>query len=381
MSLGLGGAETHVVSLARELKRRGHNVSVASQGGCLVADLAESGILHHTVPLHSRSPLMLMEAVRAISGILKKESPDLIHAHARIPAWVCNLAAARHGAAGRRTPIVTTYHGVYAAGFPWNFFTYPGDRTIAVSEDVAEHLIKRFRFDRAKVEVVPNGIDTDRFSPDRGPSPAVTNFGISGRPVILHASRLSGPFADTSLALVEACPAIAREWPSAQVVIVGDGDRFEEVRTEVERMNRHLRSTLDSDREGREFIVLTGGQEDMPPLYACADVVVGVARVALEAMATGKAVILAGEGGLRGLLVEDNVDLAAEHNFTARGAGEEVTARGLLRELSRVLGDASARSSLGAMGRRIVLERYSIRRMVDMIEEIYADVLRGEAAC
>ena len=46
MQLDIGGAETHIVELAKELKRRGHNVIVASNGGAYVKELEADNIRH-----------------------------------------------------------------------------------------------------------------------------------------------------------------------------------------------------------------------------------------------------------------------------------------------------------------------------------------------
>ena len=56
MQLVIGGAETHVVELAKELKRQGMNVIVASNGGVYVKELEEAGIKHYNVPLHNKKP-------------------------------------------------------------------------------------------------------------------------------------------------------------------------------------------------------------------------------------------------------------------------------------------------------------------------------------
>ena len=50
--LTIGGAETHVVELAKELKRRGYNVVVTSKGGVYEKELAAAGIKHYYVPLN-----------------------------------------------------------------------------------------------------------------------------------------------------------------------------------------------------------------------------------------------------------------------------------------------------------------------------------------
>ena len=56
MSMGLGGAETHVLELSRELVRRGHTVFAASRGGVLACKLEAGGVRHIIVPLHSKNP-------------------------------------------------------------------------------------------------------------------------------------------------------------------------------------------------------------------------------------------------------------------------------------------------------------------------------------
>ena len=51
MEMNIGGAETHILELAKELKRREHNVFVASAGGKLVAELEEFGVTPIEAPL------------------------------------------------------------------------------------------------------------------------------------------------------------------------------------------------------------------------------------------------------------------------------------------------------------------------------------------
>ncbi len=56
MQLDIGGAETHVVDLARYLTELGYRVLVASNGGCFVERLAAYGVPHYQVPLHDNKP-------------------------------------------------------------------------------------------------------------------------------------------------------------------------------------------------------------------------------------------------------------------------------------------------------------------------------------
>lgn len=57
MGLEIGGAETHVVELSKELKKQGYDIIVASNGGVYEKELAEAGIRHYHVPLNQRNVL------------------------------------------------------------------------------------------------------------------------------------------------------------------------------------------------------------------------------------------------------------------------------------------------------------------------------------
>ena len=52
MALDIGGAETHIVELTKELRREGHEVIVVSNGGVYVPEIEEAGVKHYDAPLH-----------------------------------------------------------------------------------------------------------------------------------------------------------------------------------------------------------------------------------------------------------------------------------------------------------------------------------------
>ena len=89
MSMGYGGAETHVLELSRELSRRGHTVYVASSGGVYEEELTKSGVFHVYAPLSSRSFSDIMKSKKILSALIERERFDIVHAHARIPAFIC----------------------------------------------------------------------------------------------------------------------------------------------------------------------------------------------------------------------------------------------------------------------------------------------------
>ena len=58
MGLEIGGAETHVVELSMELKRRGHDVIIVSAGGAYQKDIEAVGIRHYYAPLLSHGGMI-----------------------------------------------------------------------------------------------------------------------------------------------------------------------------------------------------------------------------------------------------------------------------------------------------------------------------------
>lgn len=364
MALDLGGAETHVISLARELRRRGHTVLVASAGGRMVSMLAEVGIPHFQIPMDSRSPVVLFRAFRRLRRVLAEEKVGLVHAHARIPAWLTSLALGRSP-----IPFLTTYHGVYNAGFPWKYLTTFGTRTIAVSDDVRRHLIDRLGAPSGQVRVIPNGFDTNLFRPGLDIAPLLTEFGVQASgPHLVHASRLDGPFADVAVTLLQALPLVEREIPGVRLWILGDGNRGDEVRRLAVEANGRL---------GREAARAVGLRLDVPRFFNLADGVVAVARTAIEAMACERAVVVAGEGGYRGILTPDRLNDWATANFTAREGGRPLSAGEMAADVVRLLKPEAAplRQTYGEAGRRYVVENLSIEAITTQILEVYSEVL------
>ncbi|HWI61029.1 MAG TPA: glycosyltransferase family 4 protein [Symbiobacteriaceae bacterium] len=364
MALDLGGAETHVISLARELKRRGHTVMVASAGGRMVSMLTEAGIPHFDIPMDSRSPVVLFRAYRLLRRVVAEQGIGLVHAHARIPAWLTSLALG-----GRTLPFITTYHGVYNAGFPWKYLTTFGQRTIAVSDDVRRHLVERLGAPAGQIRVILNGFDTNLFRPGIDIAPLLTEFGAEASgPHVVHAGRLDGKFAEAALTLLEAFPLVEREVPGAHLWILGEGDRYAEVRQATEAAN---------SRMGRQAANSVGMRLDVPRFFNLADCVVAVARTAIEAMSCARSVVVAGEGGYRGILTPDRLQDWAAANFTAREGGRPLNAEEMAADIVQLLKPEAAplREAYGEAGRRYVVDNLSIEAITTQILDVYSEVL------
>lgn len=131
MKLDIGGAETHVLELAKELKKRGAEVIITSNGGAYEKELEESGIKHYKVPLQNKNPLNVIKAFKTLRKIIIDEKIELVHSHARIPSFILGKLQKKMG-----FPFVTSAHGVFTTKYGLKYITDWGQATVAVSEDI-----------------------------------------------------------------------------------------------------------------------------------------------------------------------------------------------------------------------------------------------------
>lgn len=367
MSLDIGGVETQVVGLAKSLRAAGWPVYVASNGGRRVVDLSSSQISHYTAPLHSRSPLKMLEAAKRISALIDDLGIRIVHAHARIPAWLSTGICRRKG-----IKLVTTYHGTYVSGVFWNMFTKPGDLTIAVSQDVKDYVIDEFGFDPEKTVVAPNGIDTETYRPPshEESTKAKASFGVEpgSGPVVVYASRMNAGLSATAGQVIDAISSLLAKHPRMVLIVAGDGDGLPEVRQRAERVNRLA---------GRKAVLCPGFVLDTSPMYQASDLVVGMSRVVLEGMAAARPSIVVGPDGMFGIAGPENHEALEDRNFTSRGAPRPSTPEAIAFEIERLLSDAALSDSLGKWGRETILSRHSMDMMAAQVVEVYETVMSG----
>lgn len=352
MSLGIGGAETHIVELAQELKRRGVDVIIASNGGVYVKDMEENGIRHYRVPMNKRNVFNLISSYFRLRKIIKKEKPDIVHAHARISAFICALL--------RKTlnfPFITTAHWVFDTSRGLRYLTNWGQKSIAVSEDIKDYLIKNYQMNPRDIFVTINGIDTEKFSAQTSGRRIIDEFGLDeNSPIITSVSRLDNDRSLVASQLMDIAAALDKRLPGVQLLIAGGGNVYNEMKAKADKVNAML---------GRRAVTMTGPRTDINEIIAAGDVFVNVSRSALEAMASEKPVILAGNEGYIGLISPENLDAARESNFCCRGFPMSTENR-LLEDIVRCFDmPQEKRASLGAYERAFILSEYSVSRMTE----------------
>ena len=367
MGLEIGGAETHVLELCKALKERGLDIYVASNGGAYEAELISHGCKHFKVPLHNKKATNLLTSYFALKRIIADNDIRLVHAHARIPAFLCGMLQKKLG-----FTFVTTAHLNFDLAVHYRVLTNWGDATLAVSQDIRDYLIDNYEIDKRNIIVSVNGINTRNYNNNINISDISEEFDLlPGKKRIVFVGRLDDDASSPAPAvhnLVEIAEDIHNKNDATEIVIVGGGTEFDAIKTKADAVNTAL---------GKQYIKMTGGRTDAAKFMVAADIFVGVSRAALEAMACAKPVILAGRQGYLGVFDKDAFDAAVSTNFTCRGH-EQTSVDSLKRDIFTLL-DASPDKlkDLGDFSKKTIDDNYSMDKLADDTLHLYHSVRKS----
>ena len=296
-AMEMGGVERGTVQMAAALTDAGWGATVASSGGLMIHELARARAEHIDLPLAVKRPFRMLRNGDALADLINRREIDLVHARSRAPAWSALSAARRTG-----KPFVTTFHNAY--GHNWlkhhyNAVMAKGDRVIAISEFVAEHVRQAYGVDDDRLVTIHRGIDTNLFDPAKVSAERIIQVSRGwrlddDRPVIMLPGRLTSWKGQA--VLIEALAILGRQ--DVCCVLVGGDQGRTAYRAELEAAVRQHK--LES------VVRLVDHCRDMAAAYMLADAVVsastrpeGFGRVAVEAQAMGRPVIATDHGGAR----------------------------------------------------------------------------------
>lgn len=365
-ALDAGGVERGTLEIAAAQVGAGFRAYVASSGGALVRPLEALGARHLLLPLATKSPAGILRNASGLSALLRNERIALIHARSRAPAWSALLAARRTGA-----HFVTTYHGTYNEGLPgkrfYNSVMARGERVIAISRFIADHLAARHGTDPARIRVIPRGVDPAAFDPAAVAPERLAalrrawDLPAEGPPVVMLPGRLTRW--KGGMVLVEAMARL--DTPAVALLVGGAEPRRESYRAALE--------ALIATRGLSDRVRLVGHCPDMPAALLLADVVVHAStdpeafgRTVIEAQAMRRPVIASDLGAPRETVEE------AVTGWRVPPGDAEALAQAIHWVLAM---PAAERAAVGARARDAVLARYTTRAMQEATLAVYRELL------
>ena len=365
-----GGVERGTIEVAGAIVEAGGRALVASVGGAQVHEVARAGGQHIELPLGSKNPVVIYKNISRLVGLIERENVDLIHVRSRAPAWSAFYAAKR-----TKRPLVTTFHGTYNAGSSikraYNSVMTKGDRVIAISGFIAEHVRRLYGVPASRLRIIQRGVDLNRFNPSTVSAERVVQLAnewrlTEGHPVIMLPGRLTRWKGQT--VFIEAVAKLERR--DIRCLIVGSDQGRYDYRRELEAM-------VETYNLG-EVVRIVDHCPDMPAAYMLSDAVVSASidpeafgRVMIEAQALGRPVIASDHGGaIETVLPEKTGWLVPPGDVDALSAS-----------LAEVLAlDEVARGRLSDAAIANVTENFSKHKMCAKTLEVYNEVLQGASS-
>jgi glycosyltransferase involved in cell wall biosynthesis len=267
VSLNLGGSELVAVELCEFAAAGGHRVTVIAREGPLGGRVRDCGAQHLDWAI-GRKRLPTLRYVARLRQWLRAEQPDILHAHSRLPAWICRLAT-RGLRPDARPAFITSVHGHYSVS-RYSAVMTSGERVIAVSERIRDYTLHNYPdTDPARVVTVPGGVDRRLFTHGYRPSAdwfqrVYSDFPeLRGRRWLCLPGRLSRYKGHADF--IELVAGLRSEIASLQGVIVGQAAPGSRYRDELEGLA--LRFGV------HDRITFTGSRADMRDWMAASDIV------------------------------------------------------------------------------------------------------------
>ena len=234
---------------------------------------------------------------------------------------------------------------------------------VTISNYSLEKIKQFYKVDEAKVRIVPNGVDIEKFQPLADRETAKRKFGLTDEPCVLFVGSLIPrkglPF------LVKAAKQIVKEKTNIKFLIVGEGP-----------LRNQLNNSLKKANLSGNFKFLGNLKDDkLQAVYNCADVFAlpsiqeGQGIVLFEAQACAIPVVAFNIGGVNEAVRNGETGLLVKAGNTDEFADA----------LLKLISDKSLQEKMGNAGRRFVIGNFTWDICAQKMLNVYSEALgRGK---
>lgn len=353
----IGGAEQQVILLAKGLVRRGWRVTVivlSGDGGTAASSLMASGV--GFLRLNMRKGLADPRGWLQLREWVKREKPEILHAHLPHAAWMARLFRLR-------TPcrvVIDTLHSsstgtaIRRAGYRMSDGLT--DRVTAVSEAVADTHLSAKMVCPEKLRVLGNGIDLYRWCPDpRMRQEFRRELGLSGEFLWVAVGRLEAVKDYPTL-----LSAFAQLHGGSHLAIAGAGPLKEELLRQARDLNISTRVRfLDFEPDVLRWLQAADG-------FVLASRWEGLPMVLLEAAACELPIAATAAPGTRELIVD------GQSGFLSP-VGDAGALAASMKRIQHL--DPSERAAMAMRARIEIAGKFSLESALDRWESLYREML------
>ena len=342
-----------MLTLARHQQTLGYDSSVCIQReGWVSNKVLESGLQLIINPLESSIDISWLKAIYQYA---KSHDVKLIHSH--------EFAMNRHATLLSQIsgiPCITTVHGKKYYADKWQrrlIYRYISRHSnlVAVSYDLKQFLIDAIGIKRGSVEVLPNGIDIDKFKPQQSVRlDTRKELGIKNGQILIGAIGNLYPVKGHSY-LLDAASRVCKKNPEAVFMIAGRGGLESDLKAQAKNLGIE-NNTL-----------FLGFREDVHRLLQAMDVFVmsslseGLPVSILEAMASRTPIVATDVGGISEVIMQ------GETGFLVQSQSADSLAEGLFKCIS----EKERTKDIIERAYELVASKHSLLAMLNAYEKLY----------
>ncbi len=351
------GGQNQVLLTVNGLRSMGHRAALVAHPAGELRQRAAEGL--ELIPLAPRAEMDLTAAWR-LSRLLKRLTPDVIHAHDPHGLAMASLALSLGSGVSTGTPpalIASRRVDFHLKGNSFSRWKHRQvDCFIAASEAIRQMLIAD-AVPADRIVTVHEGIDVEHVL-------AAPRVDVHQAFWLPHHAPVVGNVAALvphkgQRYLVDAAHLVVQQMPDARFVILGDGELREHLEKQVRE--HHL----------EKHVLLPGFRMDVLgcikgfDLFAMSSVTEGLGTSLLDAMACSRPIVATRAGGIPEI-VEDGINGLLVPPRDARALADAIL---------RALGDDDMRARIGAAGYARVTERFTVERMVAGTAAVYQRIV------
>jgi glycosyltransferase involved in cell wall biosynthesis len=283
-----GGAENYVSELSNTLDILGNNVFVIAGSGRQTKQLNKSVKYTRLKMYDILFPIHIIQLIYYIT----QHKIQVIHAHQRFPIFIAAIA-------GRITniPVVATVHGRSRYDLRSKLARNYISKIIYVSQSIKNTSVI-FPEIQHKIIFIPNGTFIKPI-----------NLENKIKPQICYISRLDQSHFNVIHAMInEVLPKLILNFPDISFNIIGEGKFLQPVIEDSIRINIRL---------NKEICIVSGYQSNISDIVQNSLLVMGVGRVAIEALACGTSVLSVNDKRQGTFIITENYAFYKENNFVA----------------------------------------------------------------
>lgn len=348
-----GGGERYVADLTNSLVTRGHDLyAVVRPRAPLIAHLKLAPEKIKTLPLRNS---LDVPSAHELARFVARNGIEIIHAHMARDYSLAAYAARRN----RQAKLIVTRHVLFQLNRLHRHTLARAHCVIAVSNAVARELRTQRIVNEQQLAVVPNGVDVDRFAIEFDRVAFLQSLGLPVHgPLVGSIGELRTLKRHDDF--IRAAVRVSSQFPDAHFVLAGlDTSLAGEVHKQLERL------VVENGLQERFHFL--GWVEDAEKLLSAIDVFVSASETEsfglaiAEAMAAGTPVVATATEGAREVVDDQQTGLLVPIGDVAR----------IAESIAMLLSDGELRRQIGTRAREAVSTKFSLKRMVDQIEQIY----------